>query len=89
MKYQVINVEKELVLAKGNYEGIGFSEDLPDHTTAFHLMKEKLTNGEEKVWHSRYYDDCRNDGHQFRNCNGDWYGYIAFPSSIFIRLCWY
>lgn len=46
MKYQVINVEKELVLAKGNYEGIGFSEDLPDHTTAFHLMKEKLTNGE-------------------------------------------
>lgn len=49
MKYQVINVEKELVLAKGNYEGIGFSEDLPDHTTAFHLMKEKLTNGEEKV----------------------------------------
>ena len=33
-----------------------------------------------KNWCSRYYDDCRNDGHQFRNCNGDWYGCIAFPA---------
>lgn len=32
---------------------------------------------------------CPDTFHEFRNCNGDWYGYIAFPSSIFIRLCRY
>ena len=26
--------------------------------------------------------------HQFRDCNGDWYGYIAFPGSIFVRFRW-
>lgn len=65
LKYQLINMDDESVLAKGNCERIGMDgrfthktaagvevkKDvaMPDHTTAFGVVKEALTEGEGKV----------------------------------------
>ena len=64
MKYQLMDMESESVLAKGNCERIAdgghlehkangqvFEKDIPmpDHTVAFEVIKEALTTGEGKV----------------------------------------
>ena len=68
MKYQLIDMENEAVLAKGNCERVGIdglfslkTEDgrkiekevaMPDHTAAFKVIEHELTKGECKVLES-------------------------------------
>ena len=65
LKYQLIDMEGEIVLAKGNCERIGIDGrfihntddgrvvskqiDMPDHASAFNQVKEALISGEGKV----------------------------------------
>ena len=65
LKYQLIDMDGEFVVAKGNCERIGIDGrfthktsdgrvislqvDMPDHTTAFEQVKKALTEGEGKV----------------------------------------
>lgn len=65
LKYQLIDMNGEVMLAKGNCERIGIDGkfthktkdgyvetrevNMPDHTSAFHQVKQALTEGEGKV----------------------------------------